>query len=139
MTFSAPNNPQQQMQHCVDNFYNSKVGKAVQFTSPLSLIPGWNSKATANMKEWGLAIGGKLGGLFGSGATPGTTTLTTLSGDVTVGSTPELLLEAGLGLIEKVATPAAAASSYVDLMAHYTCWAGANPGLAASAIQNQQY
>jgi len=103
----------------------------MQFTSPLSLIPGWNSQATANMKEWALAIGGKVGGLFGSGATPGTMTLTTLSGDVTVGSTPELLREAGLGLIEKVATPAAAASSYVDLMAHYTCWAGANPGLAA--------
>jgi RHS repeat-associated protein len=136
---TAPSNPQQQMQKCVNNFYNSNLGTATQFASPLSLIPGWNPQATNNMEKWGEAIVGKLGGLFGSGATPGTTTLTTLGGEVTIGSTPELLLGAALNLAEKAATPAAVVASYVDLMAHYTCSAGANPGVANLQTQYQQF
>lgn len=126
------------MQQCISSFYGSKVGKAVQFTSPLSLIPGWNPNATANMKNWGEALMGKFGGFFGSGMMNGTTKLTTFGGDVTVGSGPELAFELGMGFVEKVATPVAAVSGYADLMAHYTCWAGANPGLASSQIANQQ-
>jgi hypothetical protein len=62
----APNNGTQQTQQCVSNFYNSVVGKAVQFGSPLSLLPVWNPQWGNNLAEWGVAIVGKLGGLFGS-------------------------------------------------------------------------
>jgi hypothetical protein len=75
---------QQKTQQCVSSFYNSIPGKAVQFGSPLSLLPVWNPGWGNNLKEWGVAIVGKLGGLFGSGATPGTYQLTTLSGTQTV-------------------------------------------------------
>jgi hypothetical protein len=86
----APSNATQKTQQCVSNFYNSAVGKAVQFGSPLSLLPVWNPQWGDNLAEWGVAIVGKLGGLFGSGATPGTNQLTTLSGTKIVGSAPRV-------------------------------------------------
>ena len=61
---AGPNNAKQQLQQCVSNFYNSKLGQAVQFGSPLSLLPGWNQQWGNNLQEWGVAIGGKLGGLL---------------------------------------------------------------------------
>lgn len=108
-------------QQCVGNFYNSGLGKAVQFGSPLALLPGWNPNAGQNLQEWGIAIFGKLGGLFGSGAMSGTTQLTTLSGTTTVGSTLELGTEAVLGTVEAVATPAMLAATVVDIGAHANC------------------
>jgi RHS repeat-associated protein len=88
---NAPNNGTwQKTQSCVSSFYNSGLGKAVQFGSPLSLLPGWNPGWGNNLKEWGVAIVGKLGGLVGSGAVPGTTQITTLSGTQTIGSGVEL-------------------------------------------------
>ena len=114
-------------QQCVSNFYNSGLGKAVQFGSPLALLPGWNPNAGQNLQEWGIAIFGKLGGLFGSGAMSGTTQLTTLSGTTTVGSTLELGTGAVLGAVEKVAPPAMAVATAVDVGAHINC-SPAEPG-----------
>jgi hypothetical protein len=122
VAFVAPNNAnKQQIKNCVSNFYNSKLGAAVQFGSPISLLPGWNPGWGNNLKEWGVAIVGKLGGLFGSGAVPGTTQITTLSGTQTVGSGVELATEGGLAAVEKVATPAMGAATLVDIMAHSVC------------------
>jgi len=136
---SAPNNAQQnwkKTQQCVSSFYNSIPGKAVQFGSPLSLLPVWNPGYGNNLKEWGVAIVGKLGGLFGSGATPGTNQLTTLSGTKTIGSAPELAIEGTLGAIEKVATPAMALATVADIMAHGTCAMIADPAAANAALQS---
>ena len=58
-------------QSCVNDFYNSAAGQAVQFGSPLAQLPGWNPEWGSNLKEWGTAIFGKLVGLLGSGATAG--------------------------------------------------------------------
>jgi len=124
----VPTAQQQQQQHCISNFYNSTVGKAVQFGSPLALLPGWNPQWGQNLGEWGIAIFGKLGGLFGSGAISGTTQLTTLSGTTTVGSTLELGTEAVLGAVEKVAPPAMALATVVDVGAHMYCDAGVPAG-----------
>jgi hypothetical protein len=135
----APNNAAQnwqKTQQCVTSFYNSKLGKAVQFGSPLSLLPVWNPGYGNNLKEWGVAIVGKLGGLFGSGATPGTNQLTTLSGTKTIGSTPELATEGTLGAIEKFATPAMALATVADIMAHGTCSMMADPAAANAALQS---
>ena len=132
----APSNVQKKTQQCVTNFYNSKLGKAVQFGSPLSLLPVWNPGWGNNLQEWGVAIVGKIGGLFGSGATPGTNQLTTLSGTKTVGSAPELATEGTLGAIEKVATPAMALATVADIIAHGTCAMMADPAAANAALQS---
>jgi hypothetical protein len=120
----------------VSNFYNSVVGKAVQFGSPLSLLPVWNPQWGNNLAEWGVAIVGKLGGLFGSGATPGTNQLTTLSGTKIVGSAPELAAEGALGAIEKVATPAMGVATAADIIAHGTCAMMADPAAANAVLQS---
>jgi hypothetical protein len=120
----------------VSSFYNSIPGKAVQFGSPLSLLPVWNPGWGNNLKEWGVAIVGKIGGLFGSGATPGTNQLTTLSGTKTVGSAPELATEGTLGAIEKVAPFAMGAATVADIMAHGTCAMMADPAAANAALQS---
>ena len=119
-----PANPNNNYKNCINNFYNSAAGTAVQFGSPLALLPGWNPKWGSNLEEWGIAIFGKLGGLFGSGAMSGTTQITTLSGTTTVGSTLELGTEAVLGTVEKAATPAMALSTYGDIAAHMNCVGG---------------
>ena len=126
----------QKTQQCVSNFYNSAVGKAVQFGSPLSLLPVWNPQWGNNLAEWGVAIVGKLGGLFGSGATPGTNQLTTLSGTKIVGSAPELAAEGALGAIEKVATPAMGVATAADIIAHGTCAMMADPAAANAVLQS---
>jgi hypothetical protein len=133
---NAPNNVQKKTQQCVSNFYNSKLGKAVQFGSPLSLLPVWNPGWGNNLQEWGIAIAGKFGGLFGAGAMPGTNQLTTLSGTKTVGSAPELATEGTLGVIEKVAPFAMGAATVADIVAHGICAMMADPAAANAAIQS---
>ncbi len=108
-------------QQCIGNFYNSTLGTAAAFGSPLALLPGWNPQWGSNMQEWGIAIFGKAGGLFGSGAMSGTTQLTTLSGTTTVGSALELGTGAVLGAIEKAAPPAMLAATIIDIGAHAQC------------------
>ncbi|MBS1852705.1 MAG: hypothetical protein JST79_17510 [Acidobacteria bacterium] len=111
----------------MSNFYNSSAGTAVKFGSPVALLPGWNPEFGSNWKEWGTAIFGKLGGLFGSGAMSGTTELTTLKGTVTVGSKLELGTEVSLGAVEKTAIPAMAYATAGDIIAHGTCAITAGP------------
>jgi RHS repeat-associated protein len=127
------NDPTQQ---CVSNFYNSKAGSAVKFGSPLATLPGWNPNFSDTAGEWAIAIFGKLGGLFGSGAMTGTTELTTLSGTKTVGSTLEVGTEATLGALEKFATPAMAVATATDIIAHGTCAIEQDPAAANAALQS---
>jgi hypothetical protein len=132
------NGAQQQVTTCVVNFYNSKAGQAAKFGSPLALMPGWNPEWRSNLKEWGTAIFGKLGGLLGSGATAGvaTTEITTLRGTVAVGSKLELGTAATLEAIENVAKPAMVVATAADIMAHGTCAMAADPALANAALQS---
>jgi hypothetical protein len=51
---------------CLDQAYNTPEGKAVQFLSPISLTP-LNPNWKQNWSEWGIALFGKGGGMFGSG------------------------------------------------------------------------
>jgi hypothetical protein len=48
----------------------------VQVFSPLSLIPGFNPNWKENLTEWGIAIGGKGGGMAGAGVSTGTEIIT---------------------------------------------------------------
>ena len=98
---APPLPPPTQEEQCVSTFYNSTLGQAVQFGSPLSLLPGWNPQAGSNLLEWGEAIFAKVGGLVGSGGMSGTTQLTTLTGTTTIGSAFELGVEALLGTLRR--------------------------------------
>jgi RHS repeat-associated protein len=136
---AANNGTKQQIQNRVSNFYNSKLGAAVQFGSPISLLPGWNPGWGNNLQEWGIAIIGKLGGLFGSGAVPGTTQLTTLSGTTTVGSGVELATEGTLAAVEKVATPVMGAATLADIGAHSACAQATDPAAWNYAFSNTMF
>ena len=120
--FSSPTQSDAAVQNCVTGFYNSKLGTAVQFGSPISLLPGWNPEWGQNLKEWGAAIVGKGAGLIGSGVTTGTTEVTTLTGTRVVGSELELAGEAGLAILEKAALPVMLAATVTDLAAHSYCF-----------------
>jgi hypothetical protein len=110
-------------QQCIGDFYNSPLGKAAAFGSPLALLPGWNPQWGSTMGDWAEAIVGKGGGIFGTGAagTSGTAELTTLSGTRFVGSTLELWTGTVLGAIEKAAPPAMLAATVLDISAHAQC------------------
>ena len=126
-------------QQCIGNFYNSTLGKAAAFGSPLALLPGWNPQWGSTMGDWAEAIVGKGGGIFGTGAagTSGTTELTTLSGTRFVGSTWELWTGTALGAIEKVAPPAMLAATILDIGAHARC--SALPGGALTTPSEGMY
>ena len=128
----------QQVHNCIVNFYNPAAGQAVQFGSPLALLPDWNPDWRSNFKEWGTAIFGKLGGWLGSGATAGVATkeITSLRGTVTVGSKLELVTAAILEAMEKVSTPALVVATAGDIMVHGTCAIAVDPVLANSALQS---
>jgi hypothetical protein len=110
-------------QQCIGNFYNSTLGEAAAFGSPLALLPGWNPQWGSNVGDWAEAIVGKGGGIFGTGAagTSGTTELITLNGTSVVGSTLELWTGAVLGAIEKAAPTAMLAATVLDVGAHAFC------------------
>jgi len=117
----APSNGQQQTQQCIQQFYNSAVGKVVQFGSPLSLLPGWNSNWASNLGEWAVAIVGKGGGTFGAGIYTGTEQVATLNGTTSVASTLELGTHGLLGGLGKLATAGTVAATGIDALAHAGC------------------
>jgi hypothetical protein len=106
---------------CLNNFYHSALGTGVKFGSPLSLLPGWNPEWGSNAKDWALALFGKGGGVFGSGITPGTNEIVTLTGTRVIASNPELVADALLGGLEKAAWPLAAGATIGDVLAHINC------------------
>jgi hypothetical protein len=122
---NASNNVQQQTQQCIRQFYNSPAGKAVQFGSPLSLLPGWNSTWASNLGEWAVAIVGKGGGTFGAGIYTGTEQVVTINGTTSVASTLETKTHAFLGGLGKLATAGTIAATGIDAIAHAGCATGA--------------
>ena len=112
---------------CVSDFYNTTAGQAVQFLSPLSLVPGWNSNRGQNVGEWAVAIGAKGSSLsyVGTGET-----LQTLNGAANISSIPELGVGWILGKAETLGPPAAALAATADALAHGVCRAVGQGGLA---------
>jgi hypothetical protein len=117
----APNNVAQQTQQCIQQFYGTPVGKAVQAESVPSLFSAWNPNASQNLELWAEAIIGKGGGTFGAGIYTGTEEISTLSGVTNVASTAELGAHALLGALGKLATAATALGTGLDVMAHAGC------------------
>ena len=129
---SAPNpgDAAKQIQTCLNGFYNSKVGKAVNFFSLLSMIPGWGPDPGKSALEW---IGGGTAKYFGlKTAVEGSTgTLITLNTSTVVATLPEKVVtsigEGVLGIGEVAGPYAVGGASLADLMAHYGCTASVYP------------
>ena len=119
---AAANNgtPQQTArQKCLSQAYSAPEGKAVQFLSPVSLTP-LNPNWQANWGEWGVALFGKGGGMFGSGI--GTDTgIQTLNGVQNVGSWLENTTGSVLKVGEEVAPFAMAGAALLDLAIQAQC------------------
>ena len=130
-TKSNPFNASNQVQSCLSSFYNSKVGKGVNFFSLLSMIPGWGPDPGKSALEW---IGGGTAKYFGlKTAVEGSTgTLITLNTSTVVATIPEKIVtgagELILGVGEAAGPYAVGAASLTDLMAHYGCTVAAYPG-----------
>lgn len=92
----------------------------MQFGSPISLLPGWNSNWKENLKSWGEAIIGKGGGFFGSGLSWGGGQLTR-SGTAQVSLTIEAWASTGIALVEKLGTVGRGAATATDVLAHAGC------------------
>jgi hypothetical protein len=106
-------------QKCLSKAYNTPEGKAVQFLSPVSLTP-LNPNWKENLGEWGIALFGKGGGMFGSGI--GTDTgIQTLNGLRNVGSWLENTTSKVLGVGEEVAPFAMAGMTAADLLLQAQC------------------
>ena len=119
---TAANNgkpPQTARQKCLSQAYNTPEGKAVQFLSPVSLTP-LNPNWKENLAEWGIAIIGKGGGMFGSGI--GTDTgIQTLNGVRNVGSWLENTTSKVLSVGEEVAPLAMAGMTLADVLIQAQC------------------
>ena len=110
---------------CISKFYNSWVGKGVQFLAPTALIPGWNPGAWTNVKNWAEAIGTKtlVLKLAVGGSNAGQIVNYSLTAGTTTVAASELsgVIAGGLAVVSKVALPVAAAATGVDLVAHAGC------------------
>jgi hypothetical protein len=121
----APNNQRQQItKECLQEFYNSGFGKAVNFMSLGSLIPGWGPDPLGSLKEWGIAVIGKGGGGKALVATLNhAETFTTLSG-TTIGGSNAIAgygLNVGLHVAADVGTVTMVAATGIDLLVHAGC------------------
>ncbi len=106
-------------QQCLSKAYNTPEGKAVQFLSPVSLTP-LNPNWKENWSEWGIALFGKGGGMFGSGI--GTDTgIQTLNGVRNVGSWLENTTNSVLSVGEEVAPYAMSGMALADLLLQAQC------------------
>jgi hypothetical protein len=127
----APNNgptSQQINKECLQGFYNSGFGKAVNFMSLGSLVPGWGPDPMGSLKEWGLAIVGKGGGGKALvAALNSAETFTTLSG-TTIGGSNAIAgygLNVGLHVAADAGTVTMVAATGIDLLMHAGCYASA--------------
>ncbi len=132
---TASGNPFQagneKVQDCLKGFYASKAGKAVNFFSLLSMIPGWGPEPGKSAAEW---IGGGTAKYFGlKTAVEGSTgTLITLNTSTVVATVPEKILTRAAELVldvgEAVGPYTVGAASLADIMTHYGCTVAAYPG-----------
>ena len=133
---TGPNNASQITKQCVNEFYNSSFGKAVNFFSLGALVPGWGPNPLESLQQWGEAIIGKGGG--GTAlvyALNNEGTITTLSGTVSAGSNAigGKILANTLHFLADAGTGAMGAATGIDVLIHAGC---ANSALNATGQAN---
>lgn len=127
--FDAPSNAVKQInKECLQGFYNSNFGKAVNFMSLGSLVPGWGPNPMESLKEWGMAVVGKGGGGKALvAALNATEKFTTLSG-TTIGGSNAIAgygLNVGLHIAADAGTVTMVAATGIDLLVHAGCYSSA--------------
>ncbi|HEX7961739.1 MAG TPA: hypothetical protein VF493_17590, partial [Terriglobales bacterium] len=111
---------------CIDNFSKTKLGKAVEFGSPLSVAPGWSEKWKKNLVEWTILPPAKALGVWllskGSRAVGATEFLSIITGQSVTVAAPT---EAGIGVMTrgaaKIAPYAIGAATLTDIAVHSSC------------------
>ena len=100
---------------------NTAAGQAVNFLSPMELVPGYNPDAAEAWKQWSETIISKGVSLWGTGAINTQPELTSLSGEVSVAAPIETKIVAPA---EAVALPALATATTADIAMHGSCFGG---------------
>ncbi len=114
-------------QLCVDSFYASNVGKAVEFGSVLSMAPGWGPNPGKSTVENVVLTGGKLVALNGLKKAAGNAVITSVvtGAETSIASTLEKFVSSlaakALGIAETGGPLAVSAATVGDVMAHQTC------------------
>lgn len=109
---------------CLNAFYTSGIGKAVDFGSIGGMVPGWSPNATQNLKELATLGALKYGGLKGVEKGAGSLdvlTLQTLNTTTTIGSPAAAGLKVGLKGAGKLTGFLSLAATAFDLVTHFGC------------------
>jgi RHS repeat-associated protein len=124
-------NNNQEVKNCLNDYYNSKPGKAIEFGSVLSMVPGWDPDPGKNIIENIVLIGGKLLGLKGAQAA-GQASVLSISGTSTPIAGPlEKLAGSAAGKVlaaaEEAGPYAVGGATVADILAHQACTMAAYP------------
>jgi hypothetical protein len=129
-------------QACVNSFYDSRLGKVIEFGSVLSMLPGWGPNPGKSAAENIVLTGGKLIALKGLSKVAGNQVIpSVVTGvGVSVASPLERLVSAAagkiLGFAEGAGPIGVGGATVADIMAHGTCAMQADPSLADAALQS---
>ena len=110
---------------CKSSVNNTAAGKAINFVSPLALVPGVNPSSGETAQEWSEAIVSKGTALVGTGAISTPTDLTSLSGTTSIASPLESKVLPVLEKGESAAVPLTVVGTVVDAAISGSCFAGA--------------
>ena len=133
ITFSGSGSaatPQQQKQvvQCLNNFYNSALGKAVETLSPLQMVPGFGQNPLFSIGETAVGVSSKAAVVTQTAENAGQPAITTIFSNVGSLAGP---LERGLGWLARgtlrVAPLVWVGAAQADLTIHAACQAAASP------------
>src|SRR5579875_3444305 len=129
-------------QACIDSFYDSTLGRVIEFGSVLSMLPGWGTNPRKSAFENILLTGGKLVALKSLSKVASNQVIpSVVTGvSVSVASPLERLISAAagkiLGFVERAAPISVGSATVADIMAHGTCAMRADPSLADTGLQS---
>jgi RHS repeat-associated protein len=109
---------------CLEEYYNSTLGRAIDFGSLLGMVPGWSPDATENLQALAVLGGVKYGGLTAEAAALNrldVLTIRTLNTTTTIGSSAGAGLSVGLKLLGKAGTAAMGFATGLDVLVHSAC------------------
>jgi hypothetical protein len=109
---------------CISEFYNSTDGQITQFSTPTTLIPGWNPNAPENLKNWIELLGTKSTTLALATrlSNAGQGVLYSLAAGTTTEPARLSVVESVAGRVGgTVAKTGAAVTTGRDIMAHASC------------------
>jgi hypothetical protein len=134
--FSVNPNLQGPRQECLNKFYQSNAGKAIDALSIGGLL--WGPNKLGNLELWAEAALGKYGILTASAAVAkkvGTETLTTLNTSTTLASSYGTGMMAGLKFANRVSTASMLVATAIDIAIHGGCGTAGDPNGLMAQLQ----